>query len=37
MVALRAGAIVLVPLAEAVRQLKTVDPDLRNAARQFFA
>jgi phosphofructokinase-like protein len=37
MVALRSGEIVLVPLTDAVRQLKTVDPELRDVARQFFA
>jgi 6-phosphofructokinase 1 len=37
MVALRSGEIVMVPLADAVRQLKTVDPELRDVARQFFA
>ncbi|MEM7339112.1 MAG: 6-phosphofructokinase [Actinomycetota bacterium] len=37
MVALQAGRIVRVPLAECVEKLKTVDPQLRDVARQFFA
>ena len=37
MVALQGGDIVLCPLTDAVRQLKTVDPTLRDVARQFFA
>lgn len=37
MVALQAGHIVPVPLAEAVGTLKTVDPDLYDVARVFFA
>ncbi len=37
MVALRGGDMVLVPLAEAVRNLKTVDPTLWDVANQFFA
>ena len=36
MVALRAGAIVRVPLAEAVGELKLVDPELYSVARVFF-
>ena len=36
MVALRAGDIIRVPLEEAVRELKTVDPDLFAVAAQFF-
>ena len=35
MVALKAGAIVRVPLAEAVTELKTVDPGLVEVARLF--
>jgi phosphofructokinase-like protein len=37
MVALRSGQMVLVPLAEATRNLKTVDPGLWEAAQEFFA
>jgi 6-phosphofructokinase 1 len=37
MVALQAGEIVSVSLAEAVGTLKTVDPDLYDVARVFFA
>ena len=37
MVALQADRIVAVPLEEAVRDLKTVAPDLWDVARQFFA
>ena len=37
MVALQSGAIVPVPLAEAVGTLKVVDPDLYDVARVFFA
>jgi 6-phosphofructokinase 1 len=37
MVALQAGAIVRVPLTEAVGTLKTVDPELYDVARVFFA
>jgi 6-phosphofructokinase 1 len=37
MVALRAGSIVEVPLEDAVEQLKTVSPELRAVARNFFA
>jgi 6-phosphofructokinase 1 len=37
MVALQAGEIVPVSLAEAVGTLKTVDPDLYDVARVFFA
>ena len=37
MVAMQCGRIVLVPLAEATRRLKTVAPELREVARQFFA
>jgi ATP-dependent phosphofructokinase / diphosphate-dependent phosphofructokinase len=36
MVALRAGSIVRVPLAEATGELKLVDPDLYDVARVFF-
>ena len=36
MVALRAGAIVRVPLADAVGELKLVDPELYDVARVFF-
>ena len=36
MVALRAGSIVRVPLAEAVGELKLVDPELYDVARVFF-
>ncbi len=36
MVALRAGSIVRVPLADAVGELKLVDPDLYDVARVFF-
>ena len=36
MVALRAGSIVRVPLAEAVGELKLVDPELYSVARVFF-
>ncbi|MEY2456569.1 MAG: ATP-dependent phosphofructokinase / diphosphate-dependent phosphofructokinase, partial [Acidimicrobiaceae bacterium] len=36
MVALRAGDIVRVPLAEATGQLKLVDPDLYEVAKVFF-
>ena len=35
-VALRAGSIVRVPLAEAVGELKLVDPELYDVARVFF-
>jgi phosphofructokinase-like protein len=37
MVALQCGRIVRVPLAEATGRLKTVAPELREVARQFFA
>jgi 6-phosphofructokinase 1 len=37
MVAMRDGKVVRVPLGEAVRNLKTVDPDLHRVARTFFA
>jgi 6-phosphofructokinase 1 len=37
MVALQSGSIVRVPLTEATRRLKTVSPELRDVARQFFA
>ena len=37
MVAMQCGRIVRVPLAEATGQLKTVAPELRDVARQFFA
>ena len=37
MVALQAGNIVPVPLADAVGTLKLVDPDLYDVARVFFA
>jgi ATP-dependent phosphofructokinase / diphosphate-dependent phosphofructokinase len=37
MVAMQCGRIVRVPLAEATGQLKTVAPELREVARQFFA
>jgi hypothetical protein len=36
-VALQCGHIVRVPLTEATRRLKTVSPELRDVARQFFA
>jgi 6-phosphofructokinase 1 len=36
MVALRDGDIVRVPLTDAVKQLKLVDPNLYDVARQFF-
>ena len=36
MVALRAGSIVRVPLAEAVGELKLVDPELYDVAQVFF-
>ena len=37
MVAVKGGKIVTVPLADAVRELKYVDPDLWKVAQQFFA
>jgi 6-phosphofructokinase 1 len=37
MVALRSGKVVRIPLAEAVANLKTVDPDLWRCAKAFFA
>jgi hypothetical protein len=37
MVALRSGGMVMVPLTDAIANLKTVDPALWEDASQFFA